>query len=132
MAITNRERVGKGLDLLATGLRPFVERELKTHLGEKWETALSENVPRGGKAKPVNLQDPQTLLGIVWDQWHNVFRNVLGHSDRSLVSELREARNQWAHNEQFSSNDTIRALDSVERLLTAVSAADAAAEVGQM
>jgi hypothetical protein len=29
VAITNHERVGKALDLLKDGLRPFVERELK-------------------------------------------------------------------------------------------------------
>jgi len=29
MAITNSERVGKALDVLKDGLRPFVERELK-------------------------------------------------------------------------------------------------------
>ncbi len=40
--------------------------------------------------------------------------------------------NQWAHNEQFSSNDAVRALDSVERLLNAVSAGDQAAEIGAM
>ncbi len=134
MAISNRERVGKGLDLLATGLRPFVERELKSQLGDNWESSLPENGPRGGKAKPkpANLDDPQTLLGILWDQWNAVFKNTLGHSERSIVSELRDVRNNWAHNEQFSSNDAIRALDSMERLLVAVSAADAATEVGQM
>ncbi len=132
MAISNRERVGKGLDLLASGLRPFVERELKSHLGEKWQSALPENSGRGPKAKPANLDDPQVLLGVLWDHWNNVFRDVLGANERSLVSELRGIRNQWAHNEQFSSNDAIRALDSMERLLNAVSAGDSAAEVGQM
>ncbi len=39
MAITNRERVGKALDLLNEGLRPFVERELKAVHGNKWEEA---------------------------------------------------------------------------------------------
>ena len=29
VAITNHERVGKALELLKDGLRPFVERELK-------------------------------------------------------------------------------------------------------
>jgi hypothetical protein len=29
MAITNHERVGKALELLKTGLGPFVEREIK-------------------------------------------------------------------------------------------------------
>jgi predicted AAA+ superfamily ATPase len=132
MAISNRERVGKGLDLLASGLRPFVERELKSHLGDNWQSALPENSGRGPKAKPANLDDPQILLGVMWDQWNSVFRDVLGVNERSLVSELRGIRNQWAHNEQFSSNDAIRALDSMERLLNAVSAGDSAGEVGQM
>jgi predicted AAA+ superfamily ATPase len=131
MAITNRERIGKGLDLLASGLRPFVERELKSHLGETWRNVLPD-AGRGPKAKPANLDDPQILLSVLWDQWNAVFRDVLGVNERSLVSELRGIRNQWAHNEQFSSNDAIRALDSIERLLNAVSAADAATEVGQM
>jgi predicted AAA+ superfamily ATPase len=135
MAVTNRERVGKGLDLLASGLRPFVEREMKSHLGDKWIDALPTSGPpkvAKGKSQAPNLADPQTLLGVLWDQWNAVFRDVLGHTERSLVSELRGVRNQWAHHEEFTSNDAIRALDSMERLLTAVSAAEAAAEVGQM
>jgi predicted AAA+ superfamily ATPase len=133
MAVTNRERVGKGLDLLAGGLRPFVERELKSHLGEKWQSALPHNSGRGAKkSQAANLGDPQLLLSVMWDQWNGVFRDVLGPNERSLVSELRGVRNQWAHHEQFTSNDAIRALDSMERLLTAVSAAEAATEVGQM
>ena len=134
MAITNRERIGKGLDLLASGLRPFVERELKSQLGDNWHNGLStaENRPGRPTPKPANLDDPQVLLSVLWDQWNIVFRNVLGPTERSIVSELRNTRNQWAHNEQFSSNDAIRALDSIERLLNAVSAADAAAQVGQM
>jgi predicted AAA+ superfamily ATPase len=132
MAITNRERIGKGLDLLASGLRPFVERELKSQLGDNWRTVLPDGAGRGPKAKPANLDDPQVLLGVLWDQWNAVFRNVLGPAERSIVSELRDVRNRWAHNEQFSSNDAIRALDSVERMLNAVSAAEPAGEVGQM
>jgi predicted AAA+ superfamily ATPase len=134
MAITNRERVGKGLDLLAAGLRPFVERELKSHLGDNWQSALPEGGGRGLRARnqAVNLNDPQTLLGVMWDQWNAAFRDALGPTERSLVSELRGIRNQWAHHEQFTSNDAIRALDSMERLLTAVSAPETATEVGQM
>ncbi len=134
MAISNRERIGKGLDLLAAGLRPFVERELKSTLGDNWESVLSDNASRSSRASrnPLNLDDPQILLGTMWDQWNVVFRNVLGHAERSIVSELRDVRNKWAHNEQFSSSDAIRALDSMERLLSAVSAADAASELGHM
>lgn len=134
MAVSNRERVGKGLDLLSAGLRPFVERELKSHLGDNWQNALPDPSNRGPRGKPqsINLDDPATLLGVLWDQWNAVFRDVLGPAERSIVSELRTIRNQWAHNEQFTSNDAIRALDSMERLLNAVSSADAATEVGHM
>ncbi len=37
MAITNRERVGKALDLLNVGLLPFVERELKAVYADRWQ-----------------------------------------------------------------------------------------------
>jgi hypothetical protein len=35
MAISNHERVGKGLELLKAGLAPFVERELKAQHAER-------------------------------------------------------------------------------------------------
>ena len=134
MAVSNRERIGKGLDLLATGLIPFVERELKSVLGDKWQDALTD-----GPARPVGskravqpkLDDPHVLLGAMWNQWNNVFKRTLGQAERNLVSELREIRNRWAHNETFSGNDAYRALDTVGRLLSAVSAPQAA-EVEQM
>ena len=47
-------------------------------------------------------------------QWNEVFRNTLGHAERSLVSELRDVRNSWAHQQAFSSDDAYRALDSIE------------------
>src|SRR5690606_21200988 len=87
---------------------------------------------RRAKPKPANLDDPQVLLGTMWDQWNVAFRDALGPAERSIVSELREVRNQWAHNEQFGSSDAIRALDSMERLLGSVSAAEQAREVEQM
>ena len=61
----------------------------------------------------------------MWEAWNDVFRRTLGHAERSLVSELRDVRNKWAHQEPFSSDDADRALDSAERLLTAVSAPQA-------
>jgi Swt1-like HEPN len=46
----------------------------------------------------------------------------------SFASELRDTGNKWAHGDEFSAADTYRALDTMERLLTAVHAsADAEA-----
>src|SRR5205085_2476149 len=52
----------------------------------------------------------------------DVFRLTLGPAERSLLSELRDHRNRWAHQEAFSSDDAYRALDSAGRLLGAVAA----------
>ena len=51
-------------------------------------------------------------------------RQRLGQSERAYTSELRDTRNQWAHQGQFSTDDTYRMLDTAERLLQAFSAAE--------
>lgn len=127
MAKTNHTRVSEALDLLNEGLRPFVERELRTAHGDNWQDAVKTSIRKDrGAVKTVKKGeinwDTHNLLFVMWDQWNIVFRNTLGHAERSLVSELREIRNRWAHQTTFSSDDTYRALDSIGRLLTAVSA----------
>ena len=121
MAKTNRDRVGEALELLGRGLRPFVERELKSAHGERWQAAAAEVFPD----RQVKWTDPHAVLVLMWEQWNAVFKNVLGHAERALVSELRDVRNRWAHLENFSTDDAYRALDSVGRLLAAVSAPEA-------
>jgi len=127
MAITNPERVGKALELLKDGLRPFVERELEARYGKYWITEVTSNwrndVEWDGDQPRM---DVYLVLRLMWEQWNDVFRNTLGHAERSLVSELREVRNRWAHQNPFSGDDTHRALDSAVRLLVAVSAPEAA------
>src|SRR5712691_4439342 len=132
MAQSNHERVGKALEILNTGLKPFVEREMQVVYGARWlqEAAANLRDYHLSSARSGELSgDTQVLLMVMWDQWNTVFKNVLGHAERSLVSELREARNKWAHQEAFSTDDAYRTLDSVQRLLSAVSAASQAGEV---
>ncbi len=127
MAISNHERVGKALDLLKAGLAPFVEREMKSAYGSKAQAQAVQIV--GGDRlladKPIGDWDTAALLKLMWDAWNAVFRNVLGPAERSLVSELRDHRNRWAHQQAFNSDDADRALDSMARLLSAVSAPQA-------
>src|SRR5947208_6248294 len=129
MAISNAERVGKALELLNQGLFPFMKRELKAYYGDTWFEQASANLREyqmPGKGDGKEHWDTQALLLVMWDQWNLVFRNVLGQAERTLVSELRDVRNRWAHQEPFSTDDAYRALDSAGRLLTAVSAPEAA------
>jgi len=131
MAQSNHERVGKALELLNSGLKPFVEREMLAKYGTRWQYEALKSLREqhlSGDDEEIHL-DTQGLMLIVWDQWNMVFNRVLGHSERSIVSELRDTRNHWAHQKPFSGDDTYRALDSMQRLLTAVSAMQQAGEV---
>ena len=123
--MTNKERVGKGLELLREGLAPYVEREVQEAV--RAGAVNMETVRRYAedpllKNKPIAEWDVAALLKLMWETWNEVFRKTLGFAERSLVSELRDWRNRWAHQKPFSSDDADRALDSMERLLTAVSA----------
>ncbi|MFN8205252.1 MAG: Swt1 family HEPN domain-containing protein [Solirubrobacteraceae bacterium] len=130
MATTNHERVGRALALLSAGLAPFAEREFEAAYGPTWLDEVQQNDrSAGGLPQRVSTTDVQFLLKAVWNEWNTVFRKVLGQGERTLVSELRDIRNRWAHQEPFSSDDAYRALDSTHRLLTAVSAAKEAEAV---
>ncbi|MCC7230625.1 MAG: DUF499 domain-containing protein [Fimbriimonadaceae bacterium] len=126
MAMTNSERIGKALDLLRDGLVPFVERELKSVHGGEWFLAMRDSVSESQAAQLGDESNPKydarSLLAMMWGQWNDVFKRTLGFSERSIVSELRDTGNKWAHQEPFSSRDTLRFLDSCSRLLLAVSA----------
>ncbi|PTQ56106.1 MAG: hypothetical protein BSOLF_0824 [Candidatus Carbobacillus altaicus] len=128
MAITNHERVGRAMDLLRSGLAPFVGREVRLALKQgviQQDTIrrLTEDPLLAGK--DIEDWDVAALLKLMWEIWNDVFRKTLGYTERSLVSELREWRNRWAHQESFSGNDAYRVLDSASRLLSAISASQA-------
>jgi len=125
MAITNSERVGKALDLLKEGLRPYIERELKATYKERWVDTARPSFPDwqqpGKDGKGLNW-DTQALLQVMCELWQDCFKKILGPSDRNLAFELRDVRNKWAHQKAFSTDDAYRAIDSVSRLLAATSA----------
>jgi hypothetical protein len=133
MALSNHERVGKALDILKDGLHPFIEREFKSVYRDKVLVEARDRMGEDSKAagRPINEWDASLLLRLMWASWNDVFGKTLGHAERSLVSELRHVRNKWAHQEPFTSDDADRALDSMTRLLTAISAPQAD-EVGKM
>ncbi|MDE0464748.1 MAG: Swt1 family HEPN domain-containing protein [Caldilineaceae bacterium] len=131
MATTNRERVGLALEILKSGLAPYVSREFVARYKGRAKAELERIFDRphdqrrifshAEPTKPFHHMDVTDLLRVMWVSWNDVFSLTLGRLERSLVSELREYRNAWAHQERFSGDDTIRMLDSAQRLLTAVS-----------
>lgn len=131
MALTNYERVSKTIKLLAEGLAPFVDRVCRATYGDNWPVDV-QRTDRGGSSHKVNPEDLHFLLNVMWDKWQPIFSKGLSHRDRNYIFELRDVRNLWAHNERFSTDDTLRALDTAKRLLKSVAATDQATQVDEL
>ena len=129
-----RDYVRDALELLTQGLAPYAEAQLRLVYHENWMKYAKSSFRRpreqapGQSAEEFNW-DAHSTLTVMWDQWNAVFRQHLGHYERSLISELREFRNRWAHQRQLNFDDTYRVLDSIERLLTAIGCDDLAHEI---
>ncbi len=127
MAISNHERVGRGLNLLHQGLYPYVEREMEKVYKEEWLTeaasCLSREQISRRSPKEILSEDISALLRVMIRFWEKVFKK-LSFENRALAVELIEIRNQWAHQSRFSIDDSYRAIDSITRLLKAISASE--------
>jgi predicted AAA+ superfamily ATPase len=134
MASSNRERVGRGMDLLAEGLGPFIEARMAavTPSGQDWvEMLRARGSATRGRGHQHSKSDPLFLLQVVTEE-RGAFKDQLSRAEQSFASELWATRNRWAHGESFSADDTYRALDTMERLLTAANAAGPATEVRKL
>lgn len=117
-----QKTVTNTLEHLTIGLRPFVEGELQRVYGSGWMAAIQSSfrrMPAIETADGSMQWDAHALLTVMWDQWNQVFRSKLGFLERSMVSELREYRNRWAHQVQFEFDDAYRIVDNIDRLLAA-------------
>ena len=124
MAITNHERVGKAMEFLKQGLGPFVEREFissyKDKAGAEATRYLGEDRLLAKKA--IGEWDAAGLLKLMWEAWNDVFRRTLGPAERSLVSELRDLRNKWAHQQALEALSEVSPAEELDRLLVFVRA----------
>lgn len=129
MAKTNRNRIDEALGLLRDALAPYIERELRTIYQGGWLDAVRRGFSNQDHhhrfEDDVAEWDTQACLTVMNKFWNDTFRRTLGFAERSYLNECREIRNQYAHEEQFSSADTFRALDTMARLARSVSAPEA-------
>lgn len=131
MDIENRQRIGKGLDHLKTGLAPFVsQRFIETYQARGKAGRIVPDLERMvGLAldakRPFRDMDVAALLKVMVQSWNEVFWDSLGRNERSLVVELQDVRVSWAHQNPCSNENAYRALDSMHRLLQAIAAAQA-------
>ena len=133
MAKSTRQYVFEGMELLPDALAPFVEKRLESSLKGHWQLQVVERLQG---LRPNNQGE------ITWDQsalfnamdrfWAEAFKAVLGRAERALINELVDVRNRLAHNDPFTYDDAERALDSMRRLMEAISAGEAADQLGKM
>jgi len=139
MAISNRDRIGKMFELLAPALDEFIARSVAAQLsgGASWTALVAmKDKKKGVEGKDYRRLDPQVQLRMLTENIpHNVkpgwypFDDAIGRVGQGYGKELREARNDWAHNESFNDDDAYRCLDTAERLLVAIGAPSIADEV---
>ncbi|CEA09674.1 hypothetical protein BN1051_03046 [Arthrobacter saudimassiliensis] len=133
MAINNQERLFKAFGLLAEGLEDIVDEVMTQALGTpEWPTQWSlEEAAKSGRAPQILAKnDVQVQLRAITEKGY-YFKDVLSRAQQGYGSELKEVRNAVMHGQagQLSSDDTARALDTMERLLTAVGAVDSAKDI---
>ena len=133
MAKSTRQYVFEGMELLPEALAPFVEKRLENSLKGHWQPKVAEKLP-GLKANDDGtfLWDQAALLNAMDRFWMDAFKSVLGRAERSIVNELVDVRNKLSHNDNFTYDDAERALDSMRRLMEAISAGDTAEKLSKM
>ena len=134
MALNNRERITRAFDLLQEGLHDLVDEVMTRyfHTSDWPERMAAQDAQRYGRERRrLEKTDPQVQLRAI-TEYGREFSRELSRGQQSLASELRDTRNEWAHGAAFNSDDTSRALDTIERLLRAVNSMDSANDVRKL
>ena len=133
MAKSTRQYVFEGMELLPAALIPFVEKRLESSLKGHWQVQVLEKLPSLRPNSDGDVGWDQAALFNAMDRfWNEAFKAVLGRAERSWVNELGDVRNKLSHNETFTYDDAERALDSMRRLMEAISAGETAEQLSKM
>jgi len=139
VALSNRDRIGKMFELVAPALDDFIARSVASQLSANasWTSLVAlKDAKKGIEGKTYDALDPQVQLRMLTENiphhiasgWYP-FDDAIGRVGQGYAKELREYRNDWAHNRSFSDDDAYRCLDTGERLLAAVGAPAVADDV---
>lgn len=131
-ALTNKERVGRALDLVASGLGPWMVAMLHSKYGDDWVSEVGQTAGLTGRDSTPKLADPAYLFWAFDKQWHAVFKDVLSYEDRRAASALWDARKEWAHGERIPTERTERVLMDAEHLLRSIGAVEQAKKADWM
>lgn len=133
MALTNKERVGRALDLVADGLGPWMIERLEAKYGSGWADEVVRAAGQTIRDTTPNAKDPSYLFWVFDKQWHSLFKDHgLSFEDKRAVSALWDARKEWAHGKPISSERTERVLMDGEHLLRSIGAVTQADDADEM
>jgi hypothetical protein len=128
MSVSFRPQVAAAFEILAEGLAPFVDARMSAlDPGEDWILMAASKL---GKRRDVlvSIVDPHFQLEVINRWWGPAFSPVLSEALRPVVTDLRTARNHWAHPDSDHPIDREYALNVhrwAEELLRAVGAPQA-------
>ncbi len=119
---SNNARVARALYLLKLDLDNFVAREFTNHHQDQTLAVLNQILGQSRDSqKPFHNMKTQDLLTVVQSSWWNVFDRAMGGIEPNLVRELALTHEAWAGRNNFSAESAFQALNSVQRLLAAMS-----------
>ncbi len=136
MPASYRGQVATAFEVLAEGLAPFVdERMNRAFPDEDWILMAAAKL---GKRRDVlvSLSDPHFQLEVLNRWWGPAFSQALPQDERATITELRTARNHWAHPDEdhpFDIEYATRLHQNAEDLLRAIDSpkADQIAELAE-
>ncbi len=123
-----RAQVATAFEVLADGLAPFVDDRMSTaYPDEDWVLMAATKL---GKRRDVlvSLSDPHFQLEVINRWWGPAFAAVLGEDMRQTITDLRTARNHWAHPDEdhpFDLDYALRVHQWVEDVLRACASPEA-------
>lgn len=142
MALSNRDRIGQTLEILAPALDEFITACVTGGIDADatWvDLVEARDLKKGITGKDYHRGDPQVQFRMLTENIaHHVkagwypFDGKLSRVQQSYASELRDVRDDWAHHKSFGDDDAYRALDTAERLLSGIGAAPAADKVSSI
>jgi predicted AAA+ superfamily ATPase len=126
VALSNRDRIGKMFELLAPALDDYISSVIGAvdpAVGAQWIKLIEAR--DGDSGRVYDPLDPAAQLRMLTDtsitthvkpRWYP-FSDTLGRIGEAFATELKNARNTWAHNGSFTDDDAYRILDTAERLV---------------
>jgi len=128
MTVSYRAQVATAFEELAEGLAPFVDARMSAAFpDEDWILMAATKL---GKRRDVlvSLSDPHFQLEVINRWWGPCFAAELGEDARQVVTDLRTARNHWAHPDEdhpFDLDYATRVHQAAEDLLRRIGAPEA-------